>query len=306
MPQWAGSSWYYLRYCDPKNSEKLIDPEKEKYWLPVSLYVGGTEHAVLHLLYARFWHKVLYDLGVVTTKEPFMKLLNQGMILGEDGEKMSKSRGNVINPDDVIAKVGADSLRLYEMFMGPLDQMKPWNTKGIEGVSRFLQRAWRLILSDRVPQDPETEIRRHKMIRKVGEDIQNFRFNTAISAMMIFVNESQKGLSEEDAKALILCLAPFAPHIAEELWSLTGGTGLVCKQSWPSYDPGKTVDASIELVVQINGKVRAKIQVPADVDKEKALEAAKENEFAKKWLEGKEIVKEIFVPGKLLNIVVKG
>ena len=306
MPQWAGSSWYYLRYCDPKNSEKLIDPEKEKYWLPVSLYVGGTEHAVLHLLYARFWHKVLYDLGVVTTKEPFMKLLNQGMILGEDGEKMSKSRGNVINPDDVIAKVGADSLRLYEMFMGPLDQMKPWNTKGIEGVSRFLQRAWRLILSDRVPQDPETEIRRHKMIRKVGEDIQNFRFNTAISAMMIFVNESQKGLSEEDAKALILCLAPFAPHIAEELWSLTGGTGLVCKQSWPTFDPEKTVDATIELVVQINGKVRAKIQVPADVDKEKALEAAKENEFAKKWLEGKEIVKEIFVPGKLLNIVVKG
>jgi len=187
-----------------------------------------------------------------------------------------------------------------------LDQMKPWNTKGIEGVSRFLQRAWRLILSDRVPQDPETEVRRHKMIRKVGEDIQNFRFNTAISAMMIFVNESQKGLSEEDAKALILCLAPFAPHIAEELWSLTGGTGLVCKQSWPSYDPEKTVDATIELVVQINGKVRAKIQVGADVGKEEALAAAKENEIAAKWLEGKEIVKEIFVPGKLLNIVVKG
>ena len=306
MPQWAGSSWYYLRYCDPKNSEKLIDPEKEKYWLPVSLYVGGTEHAVLHLLYARFWHKVLYDLGVVTTKEPFMKLLNQGMILGEDGEKMSKSRGNVINPDDVIAKVGADSLRLYEMFMGPLDQMKPWNTKGIEGVSRFLQRAWRLVLSDRIPQDPETEVRRHKMIKKVGEDIQAFRFNTAISAMMIFVNDSQGGLSQEDAESLVLCLSPFAPHIAEELWEKIGGKGLCCKQAWPAYDPAKTVDATIELVVQINGKVRAKIQVPADVDKEKALQAAKENEIAAKWLEGKEIVKEIFVPGKLLNIVVKG
>ena len=306
MPQWAGSSWYYLRYCDPKNSEKLIDPEKEKYWLPVSLYVGGTEHAVLHLLYARFWHKVLYDLGVVTTKEPFMKLLNQGMILGEDGEKMSKSRGNVINPDDVIAKVGADSLRLYEMFMGPLDQMKPWNTKGIEGVSRFLQRAWRLVLGDRVPQDPETEVRRHKMIKKVGEDIQAFRFNTAISAMMIFVNDSQGGLSQEDAESLVLCLSPFAPHIAEELWEKIGGKGLCCKQAWPAYDPAKTVDATIELVVQINGKVRAKIQVPADVDKEKALQAAKENEIAAKWLEGKEIVKEIFVPGKLLNIVVKG
>ncbi len=307
MPQWAGSSWYYLRFADPHNSEKIIDPEKEKYWLPVDVYVGGAEHAVLHLLYARFWHKVLHDAGVVSSKEPFVKLHNQGMILGKDGEKMSKSRGNVINPDDVVHEYGADSLRMYEMFMGPLEQQKPWNTQGVEGIYRFLQRVWRLSqreLSEE--QDADLEKSRHKMIKKVTEDIEGFRFNTAISAMMIFTNEAQNiKASREDIEALIKCLSPFAPHLAEEIWENLRHDDFVCKVEWPTFDKAKIIDETIELVVQVNGKLRARIPAELDADKDALLEKVKTDEKLTKWLEGKTIVKEIFVPNKLINFVVK-
>jgi len=307
MPQWAGSSWYYLRYADPHNSEKIIDTEKEKYWLPVDVYVGGAEHAVLHLLYARFWHKVLYDIGVVSTKEPFIKLHNQGMILGEDGEKMSKSRGNVINPDDVVKEYGADSLRLYEMFMGPLEQQKPWNTRGVEGVYRFLQKVWRLSqreLSEK--QDADIEKARHKMIKKVTEDVKNFRFNTAISAMMIFTNEAQsKSATKNDIEALLKCLSPFAPHLAEEIWQHIGNGNLICQEKWPTYDETKTIDETIQFVVQVNGKLRAKLTSELNADKDALLEKARTDPQLEKWLEGKTIIKEIFVPNKLINFVVK-
>lgn len=307
MPQWAGSSWYYLRYADPRNDEKLIAPEKEKYWLPVDVYVGGAEHAVLHLLYARFWHKVLYDIGVVSSKEPFIKLHNQGMILGEDGEKMSKSRGNVINPDDVVKEYGADSLRLYEMFMGPLEQQKPWNTRGVEGVYRFLQKVWRLSLRPLAEeQNPDVEKARHKMIKKVSEDVKNFRFNTAISAMMIFTNEAQSNsATREDIEALIKCLSPFAPHLAEEIWKNLGNENLVCQEKWPEFDESKTIDSSIEIVVQVNGKLRAKLTAELNADKNKLLSEARNDERLAKWLNGKTIIKEIFVPNKLINFVVK-
>jgi len=307
MPQWAGSSWYYLRYADPRNDEKLIDPEKEKYWLPVDVYVGGAEHAVLHLLYARFWHKVLYDIGVVSSKEPFIKLHNQGMILGEDGEKMSKSRGNVINPDDVVKEYGADSLRLYEMFLGPLEQQKPWNTRGVEGVYRFLQKVWRLVQRELAEkQDADVEKARHKMIKKVTEDIKNFRFNTAISAMMIFTNEAQsKSATREDIEALLKCLSPFAPHLAEEIWQNFGHDDLICSGKWPTYDESKTIDKTIQIVVQVNGKLRSKLVSELNADKDGLLKMAKDDKQVQKWLEGKTIIKEIFVPNKLINFVVK-
>jgi len=307
MPQWAGSSWYYLRYADPRNDKKLIDPEKEKYWLPVDVYVGGAEHAVLHLLYARFWHKVLYDIGVVSTKEPFIKLHNQGMILGEDGEKMSKSRGNVINPDDVVKEYGADALRLYEMFMGPLEQQKPWNTRGVEGVYRFLQKVWRLSQRELAEeQNPDVEKARHKMIKKVTEDIKNFRFNTAISAMMIFTNEAQsKSATRADIEALIKCLSPFAPHLCEEIWQKLGNENLACRENWPVFDEAKTIDDTIEIVVQVNGKLRAKLSAALNAEKEALLERAKNDDRLEKWLAGKTIIKEIFVPNKLINFVVK-
>ncbi|RLD12148.1 MAG: leucine--tRNA ligase [Chlamydiae bacterium] len=307
MPQWAGSSWYYLRYADPHNDEKLIDPEKEKYWLPVDIYVGGAEHAVLHLLYARFWHKVLYDIGVVSSKEPFIKLHNQGMILGEDGEKMSKSRGNVINPDDVVKEYGADSLRLYEMFMGPLEQQKPWNTHGVEGVYRFLQKVWRLSQRDLVEsQDENVEKARHKMIKKVTGDVKNFRFNTAISAMMIFTNEAQsKSATRNDIEALLKCLSPFAPHLAEEIWQNIGNETLICQEKWPTYDEAKTIDSTIQFIVQVNGKLRAKLAAELNADKDKLLAEAKTDPQVLKWLEGKTIIKEIFVPNRLINFVVK-
>ena len=307
MPQWAGSSWYYLRYADPHNSEKLIDPEKEKYWLPVNVYVGGAEHAVLHLLYSRFWHKVLYDIGAVSSKEPFIKLHNQGMILGEDGEKMSKSRGNVINPDDVVKEYGADSLRLYEMFMGPLEQQKPWNTHGVEGVYRFLQKVWRLVQRDLAEkQDTDVEIARHKMIKKVTEDVKNFRFNTAISAMMIFTNEAQsKSATRDDIETLLKCLSPFAPHLAEEIWQNIGNENLICQEKWPTYDEAKTIDSTIQFIVQVNGKLRAKLTAELNADKNKLLAEAKDDPQVLKWLEGKTIIKEIFVPNRLINFVVK-
>ncbi|PLX31257.1 MAG: leucine--tRNA ligase, partial [Ignavibacteria bacterium] len=321
MPQWAGSCWYYLRYMDPANDEKFLDKNKEEYWGPVDLYVGGTEHAVLHLLYARFWHKVLYDLGYVSTKEPFMRLVNQGMILGEDGRKMSKSFGNVINPDDVIRDYGADTLRLFEMFMGPLEQVKPWNTKGVEGVHRFLNRVWRLFIKD----DPEATVAAldptvqdvaadedslkvlHKTIKKVTEDIEGLRFNTAISQMMIFVNEmNKKDLRPKSVMdQFVLLLSPFAPHLAEELWRILGHESSLAYADWPVFDPAYTVEDEVEIIIQVNGKLRDKMLVAKGTAKDELESAAKGNEKLLPFLEGKTIVKVIAVPDKLVNIVVK-
>jgi leucyl-tRNA synthetase len=318
MPQWAGSCWYYLRYLDPNNSERLCDPEKERYWMSpdgVDLYIGGAEHAVLHLLYARFWHKVLFDAGVVSTPEPFHKLINQGMILGEDGQKMSKSRGNVINPDDIIRDYGADSMRLYEMFMGPLEQMKPWSMDGVQGVYRFLQRAWRLIVDDRtgelsprISDDNDGDVERplHKTIRKVGDDIDAFKFNTAISAMMEFVNQATSAdrLGRSQAERFVLVLAPFAPHVAEELWHRLGHDRSLAYEPWPSYDEAMLVEDEIELPVQINGKLRGKVTVSADADEAAIEAAAHADDNVQVHLEGKTVRKVIVVPGKLVNIVV--
>jgi leucyl-tRNA synthetase len=278
--------------------------------MPVDVYVGGAEHAVLHLLYARFWHKVLYDLGVVSTPEPFMKLINQGMILGEDGEKMSKSRGNVVNPDEIIRSHGADTLRLYLMFMGPLEMPKPWNMRGLEGVHRFLQKVWRAgqrPLLDDAQQHEALRRLRHKTIKKVTEDIRHFRFNTAISAMMIFVNEAQEcGMTRADLEALILLLAPFAPHLAEELWhTVLNQSAFVSTQTWPTFDPALVLDDTVEVIIQINGKLRARVTLPRDSAQDDVRRAARGDGALDKWLAGTTVVKEIFVPNKLLNIVVK-
>jgi len=316
MPQWAGSCWYYLRYLDPRNAERSWDPEKEEYWMPVDLYIGGAEHAVLHLLYSRFWHKFLYDLGRVSTKEPFKKLINQGMILGEDGQKMSKSRGNVVNPDEVVADYGADSMRLYEMFMGPLEAMKPWSMQGVQGVHRFLQKAWRLIVDEETGHvraavqeagaDEETLRLLHQTIKKVGGDVENFGFNTAISAMMILVNHLGK-LSvcpKAAAESLVLMLAPFAPHIAEELWQRLGHAESLVYEPWPTFDEALTQEKEIELAVQVNGKIRDRIVVAAGTDeaaiKAKALDSAKVVET----LAGKAPRKVIVIKSRLVNIVV--
>lgn len=278
MPQWAGSCWYYLRYIDPKNSEALADPEKLKEWLPVDIYIGGAEHAVLHLLYARFWHKVLYDVGVVHTKEPFQKLFNQGMILGENNEKMSKSKGNVVNPDEIVESHGADTLRLYEMFMGPLEASIAWSTNGLDGSRRFLDRIWRLFveetgeLSPRI-QDIEEgsslEKVYHQTVKKVTEDYEGLRFNTAISQMMVFINEAYKAdvLPKTFAEGFVKMLSPIAPHISEELWSKFGHDGSIAYEAWPAFDEAKMVDDEVEIVIQINGKVKAKLMVPADAKK---------------------------------------
>ncbi|MCS6983624.1 MAG: leucine--tRNA ligase [Leptospiraceae bacterium] len=316
MPQWAGSSWYYLRYCDPHNEKKLIDPEKERYWLHngVDLYVGGSEHAVLHLLYARFWHKVLYDLGYVTSKEPFRKLVHQGLILGEDGQKMSKSRGNVVNPDEVVEKYGADSFRLFEMFMGPLEQIKPWSSKGIEGVHRFLSRLWRLFI-DKDGQflptwkngpSARNEKILHETIKKVTEDIERLAFNTAIAQMMIFVNEvvPEEGLGEEGVKAFVKLLSPFAPHLAEELWEKAGYAPSVANERWPQYDPTKILEQEVEIIFQVNGKLRSKAVLPKGLNQEELLQKAKEDEVLQRHLKGREIKRIIFVQDKLLNFVV--
>lgn len=308
MPQWAGSCWYYLRYIDPKNLEALASPAKLDYWLPVDLYVGGAEHAVLHLLYARFWHKVLYDLGIVSTKEPFKKLVNQGMILGTDNTKMSKSRGNVINPDDIVAKDGADTLRVYEMFMGPLEAEKPWNTDGVDGARRFLDRVYRLI-SDKnkivEKENQELEQIYHVTIKKVTEDIEKMSFNTALSQMMIFINDCYKAsyVPHNYAKTFVQLLSPFAPHLAEELWQLLGGDTELSYTAWPTYDENKTQSQTVEGVVQVNGKVRAKFPIPVTI-KEEALEQLALSTVAKQ-IEGKEIVKVIVIKNRLVNIVVK-
>lgn len=385
MPQWAGSCWYYIRYCDPKNNKQFIDPEKEKYWLPVDLYIGGAEHAVLHLLYARFWHKVLFDLGHVSQPEPFNRLVNQGMILGdaeltgyrklvddkptgdwvsssnvkdkvdsESGEavgavkldesqiskegsklalgenseitvesrafKMSKSRGNVINPNDVVDQYGADSLRLYEMFMGPLEQTKPWNMSGVDGVSRFLGRAWRMIVDERsddlklhdsiqdVAPTAEQERTLHKTIKAVTEDIDKLSFNTAISRMMEFTNEigSQDVRPISVMKPFVLLLSPFAPHLAEELWSLLGERETLAYHQWPAFDESKLVESEIEIPVQVNGKLRAKIKVPVDADQATMQSLAESDPQIVAFLEGKQVVKTIVVPKRMVNFVVKG
>ncbi len=317
MPQWAGSCWYYLRFIDPDNDQAGWDPEKEKYWLPVDLYVGGAEHAVLHLIYARFWHKVLFDLGYVSTAEPFPKLRNQGMILGEDGEKMSKSRGNVINPDDVIAEHGADSLRLFLMFLGPLERDKPWSTTGIEGIHRFLSRVWRLFFDDEtgellpaiqdVAPDEETLQVLHRTIAAVTDMTEGLRFNTAISQMMIFVNElNQKDVRAKSAlESFVLLLSPYAPHLAEEIWQRLGHDDTLACEPWPEADPAYLVQETVTVVVQVNGKLRDKHDVPADADEEAVKEIAFASEKLAPWIEGKQIVKAVYVPGKLLNLVVK-
>lgn len=370
MPQWAGSCWYYLRYISPDYDGGPVDQGQEKYWMPVDLYVGGSEHSVLHLLYARFWHKVLYDCGVVSTKEPFQRLVHQGMILGEveytsyekDGKvisadeaavskevtrvplsesevekkgdrfvikgteisvdskahKMSKSRGNVINPDDVVKSYGADSLRLYEMFMGPLEQVKPWSTKGVEGVNRFLNRSWRLFfgdteeellnVSDKKPNSEQLKTL-HEAIKKVTEDIENMRFNTAISALMIFVNEANNwdSIPRSIADPFVILLSPFAPHIAEEIWSRIGHSDSLAYEEWPQFNEEYLKSDSIEIPVQVNGKVRANITIPSDriKDKEFVIGLAKQQENIQKYLDGTTMIKEIFVPGRIVNLVVK-
>ena len=309
MPQWAGSCWYYLRYVDPKNTESLIDSEKEKYWGTPDLYIGGAEHAVLHLLYARFWHHILYDIGVVSDPEPFKKLFHQGIILGEDGEKMSKSRGNVVNPETIIESYGADALRLYLMFLGPLEAMKPWNTKGIEGIARFLRRVWSLA-TDESRMTAETEDDKklrvlHQTIKKVTEDYEALGFNTAIAQMMICVKELSQGesVAKHSVETLVKLVAPLAPHISEELWQSLGHTGSIVEAGWPEYDLRQLAVNSVKIIFQVNGKYRGDAQMPADVSKDAALTAAKSNERVQSFIEGKEIKKEIYVPGKIVNIV---
>ncbi|WP_100013185.1 leucine--tRNA ligase [Lentibacillus sediminis] len=313
MPQWAGSCWYFLRFVDPDNTEQLADPELLKKWLPVDIYIGGAEHAVLHLLYARFWHKFLYDIGVVPTKEPFMKLFNQGMILGEGNEKMSKSKGNVVNPDDIIASHGADTLRLYEMFMGPLDAAVAWSTNGLDGARRFLDRVWRLIvtedgeLSGKITEVENASLEKvyHETVKKVTEDFENLHFNTGISQLMVFINEGYKAeqLPKSYVEGFVKLLSPVAPHLAEELWERLGHQGTISYEPWPGYDETKLVEDEVEIVVQIMGKVRAKLQVPADITKDELEKEALEHEKVQSQLEGKTVRKVIVVPGKLVNIV---
>lgn len=309
MPQWAGSCWYYLRFIDPKNSEKAWDEDLEKFWMPVDLYVGGMEHAVMHLLYARFWHKVLFDLGLVSTKEPFKRLVNQGMILGTDGEKMSKSRGNVINPDDIVKDYGADTLRVYEMFMGPLEKTKPWSMNGVKGVFNFLAKAYKTFANtDLYTEDSEETLKQlHKTIKKVTHDIEEMKFNTAVSALMIFTNHcaKEKKFSQQTAATFALLLSPLAPHVAEELWELTGHKTTLAFESWPEFDAALAKDDLITMAVQVMGKTRATIDVPADISKEEFLAKAKEEPKVAKYFEGKTIVKEIYVPGKICNFVVR-
>ena len=329
MPQWAGSCWYYLRYCDPHNDGRFVGEAAERYWMGggkpggVDLYVGGTEHAVLHLLYARFWHKVLFDLDLVSTPEPFQRLVNQGIILGEDGQKMSKSRGNVINPDDVIGEYGADAFRLYEMFMGPLEQMKPWSMTGVEGVSRFLARVWRLVMEENqagewtlslilkeAPLEKSQARVVHATIKKVGEDIEVLAFNTAISQMMIFVNAfTNAEIRPVGAlRTLLILLSPFAPHLAEELWSriaaaFPGFDGLAADQTWPEYDPALLIDDEVEIVLQVNGRVRGHLVMPRDATPDAIKAAALADPKLLELTAGKEIKKVILVPGKLVNVV---
>lgn len=313
MPQWAGSCWYYLRYIDPHNDSQLADPEKLKHWLPVDLYIGGVEHAVLHLLYSRFWHKVLYDIGVVPTKEPFQKLYNQGMILGEGNEKMSKSKGNVVNPDDIVLSHGADTLRLYEMFMGPLDAAIAWSENGLDGSRRFLDRIWRLLVTEegnitsKVVEEPTSALDKvyNQTVKKVTEDFDTLNFNTAISQMMVFINEcyKQDHINKSYIEGFVKMLSPIAPHISEELWQKLGHTETVTYEEWPTFDESLLVDNEVEIVVQVNGKLKDKMKISKDLTKEEMETVALENDKIKEAIEGKTIRKVIAVPQKLVNIV---
>lgn len=315
MPQWAGSSWYFIRYVDPHNTERLADPDKLKRWFPVDLYVGGAEHAVLHLLYARFWHKFLFDIGVVPTKEPFQKLVNQGMILGANHEKMSKSKGNVVNPDDIVASHGADTLRLYEMFMGPIDAAVAWSEDGLDGARRFLDRVWRLfvgadgMLSDRVKKtahpDRSFEKVYHQTICKVTEDFEAMHFNTGIAQLMTFINEAyrQEAIPKPMAEGFVQLLSPVAPHICEEIWSLLGHGESIEKSSWPTYDPAKLTETEVEVIIQINGKIRARMTAEKGTPKEELEKRALQTEAIRDRLAGKAVKKMIVVPDKLVNIV---
>ncbi|MCL4125630.1 UNVERIFIED_CONTAM: hypothetical protein GTU68_030280 [Idotea baltica] len=319
MPQWAGSCWYYLRYIDNKNSDALIDPAKEKAWMPVDLYVGGAEHAVLHLLYSRFWHKVLYDRGHVSCAEPFGRLVNQDVKVLAKADKMSKSRGNVVNPDVIVREFGADSLRLYEMFMGPLEATKPWVMTGVGGVRNFLDRVWRMTIDHEADEivlnaaltdgecDEEQNRVLHQTIKKVTEDTEAMSFNTAIARMMEFTNHftRSKQRPKSAIKTFLILLSPYAPHISEELWSILGEKESIALQAWPTWDESALVQDTIEVPVQINGKVKAKISVAADISKDAMIEAALADEAIKKQTEGKTIVKQIAVPGRLVNLVVK-
>ena len=311
MPQWAGSCWYYLRFIDPQNSQRPWDKKLEEYWMPVDLYVGGVEHAVLHLLYARFWHKVLYDLGYVSTKEPFKKLINQGLVLGEDGEKMSKSRGNTVNPEQVIQESGADALRLYEMFMGPLEKVNPWQTNGVKGVYSFLNRVYKFFsVKENCTLSTEREDTLkllQKTIKKVGGDIESMHFNTAISQLMIFTNHclKVKRVSSKSASIFAQLLSPFAPHLAEELWELYGNTPSITYEPWPSYDPQLIKDDLITMAVQFNGKTRGTLEVAADISSEDFLTLVRQEEKWQKYFSQGQVVKEIFVPGKICNIIIK-
>ena len=309
MPQWAGSSWYFLRYCDPTNSEALASKEALEYWMPVDWYNGGMEHTTLHLLYSRFWHKFLYDIGVVSCPEPYAKRTSHGMILGENGEKMSKSRGNVVNPDDIVRDYGADTMRLYEMFIGDFEKSAPWSTASIKGCKRFLERIWNLqdILIDGDAYRPEMETAMHKTIKKVSEDIEALKFNTAIAAMMALLNDlSDSGaVNRAEYRDLLILLNPFAPHITEELYSALGYEGRLSAQSWVTYDEAKCKESTVEIVVQVNGRIKAKLNVPADIQKDDALALAKSDARVVELISGKKIVKEIYVPGKLVNIVAK-
>ncbi len=310
MPQWAGSSWYFLRYIDPENDDFLAAKEKINYWMPVDWYNGGMEHTTLHLLYSRFWHKFLYDIGVVNTKEPYMKRTSHGMILGENNEKMSKSRGNVVNPDEVVKNFGADTFRTYEMFIGAFDQSTPWSENGVKGCHKFIERVWNLqdMLTDSEEYTPELEKSIHKTIKKAGDDIEKMKFNTAIAAMMSLVNDMYKvgKISRKDLKALLLILSPIAPHITEEMWERNNFGGYIHDMAWPEYDESKTVDDEVEIVVQENGKIRGKMLVAKGKDRDSLASIVLESEIVKSFTEGKTVVKVIAVPDKLVNIVVKG
>ncbi len=310
MPQWAGSSWYYLRYCDPHNNKELASKEALDYWAPVDWYNGGMEHTTLHLLYSRFWHKFLYDIGVVSTPEPYAKRTSHGMILGENGEKMSKSRGNVVNPDDIVKEYGADTLRLYEMFIGDFEKSATWNASAIKGCKRFLDRLWNLmeIAAEGEGYSAGLESSFHKTVKKVTEDIEAMKFNTAIAAMMTLLNEiyDAGSITTGEFKTLLLLANPFAPHLTEEVWEQMGFAGQISGQTWPGYDPAKCVDSTVEIVVQIAGKIKARLQVPADIAAPEAIALAKADPAVAELIAGKQIVKEIYVPGKLVNIVCKG
>ncbi|HBM99038.1 MAG TPA: leucine--tRNA ligase [Ruminococcus sp.] len=310
MPQWAGSSWYYLRYMDPHNDNALASKEALEYWAPVDWYNGGMEHTTLHLLYSRFWHKFLYDIGVVPTPEPYAKRTSHGMILGENGEKMSKSRGNVVNPDEIVEEYGADTMRLYEMFIGDFEKSAPWSQSSIRGCRRFVERFWNLqnILIDGDTVRPELEGVFNKAIKKVGEDIENIKFNTAIATLMALINDisNVKSINKEELRIFSILLNPFAPHVTEEVYEACNlGNGIVAEAEWPKYDEAKCIDESVEIVVQVNGKIKTKLNIPVDADKDSVLEFAKADDNVKKALEGMNIIKEIVVPKKLVNLVVK-